>query len=158
MPTILSVAGLQTPKSHKLDGIDLSPVIFQEGSLPKRPLFWFSLSNGGYRHEAMREGDWKLIAGVGKPGVKPGTYKESVSLYNLRNDLSENHNIANKHPEIAQAMLKKLSQAYVDFSETATPQKGGWLRPYEWKDGDFGRFIQMKQKEWKEQNRGFNGN
>jgi len=48
MPTILSVAGITPPEDRPLDGIDLSPVLFGQKSLPHRPLFWASLSNAGF--------------------------------------------------------------------------------------------------------------
>ena len=45
MPTILSVAGIEKPKNRTLDGVDLSPVLFEQKTLPARPLYWGSLSN-----------------------------------------------------------------------------------------------------------------
>ena len=70
MPTILAVAGLAPPKDRMLDGIDLSPVLFEGESAPDRPLFWSSLNGKGERSEAMREGPWKLV--VQHPDALPG--------------------------------------------------------------------------------------
>ena len=55
MPTILSVADIEKPKNRALDGVDLSPVLFQQKTLPARPLYWGSLSNNGARSEALRD-------------------------------------------------------------------------------------------------------
>ena len=71
MPTILSVAGIEKPKNRVLDGVDLSPVLFEQKTLPARPLYWGSLSNNGARSEALRDGNWKLV--VQHPKAKPGT-------------------------------------------------------------------------------------
>jgi len=147
MPTVLSAAGLKTPASQALDGVDLSPIIFQTGTIPQRPLYWFSLGNHGTRNEAMRDGDWKLI--VDHPGAKKGSFEnESVSLYNLKTDLGEQKNIIKNQPEIANKMLNQLKAFYKELMETATPQKGGWSEIPSWEFQEFTRFRELKAKEW----------
>ena len=147
MPTILNTAGLKVPDSHNVDGIDLSSVILQKGDLPNRPLYWFSLSNRGQRDEAMRQEDWKLV--VTHKGAQRGTFEnEKVELYNLKNDQSEKNNLSQKHPVITKKMLTQLKAAKLDFFKTATPQKGGWLSPHNWKNDDFSKFLKRKAKEW----------
>ena len=59
MPTLLGIAHIDMPKDRPLDGVDLSPVLFEQKPLAERPLFWASLSNNGSRSEAMRAGPWK---------------------------------------------------------------------------------------------------
>ena len=126
MPTILSVAGIEKPKNHSLDGIDLSPVIFEQKALPPRPLFWGSLSNGGTRSEALRDGPWKLV--VQHPKAKPGTFaNEQVELFRLDKDIGENTNLTAEEPKRAAAMLKQIKAWYADTQKTATPQPGGWI-------------------------------
>ena len=127
MPTILSVAGIDPPKERSLDGIDLSPVLFEQKALPVRPLFWADLSNDGSRSEALRDGPWKLV--VQHPKAKPGTFEnDAIELFNLTNDEGEKTNLAAKHPQRAAAMLKQLKAWYADTQETASPQPGGWIR------------------------------
>ena len=127
MPTILSVAGIALPQERPLDGIDLSPVIFERAdALPPRPLFWADLSNNGSRSEALRDGHWKLV--VQHPKAKPGTFEnEAIELFNLTNDEGEKTNLAAAQPERAEAMLKQLQAWYADTQETASPQPGGWI-------------------------------
>ncbi|NNE92463.1 MAG: sulfatase-like hydrolase/transferase [Verrucomicrobiales bacterium] len=125
MPTLLSLAGVKPPAERPLDGVDFSPVILDQISLPDRELFWASLSNGGNRSEAMRAVDWKLV--VNHPKAKPGTFEnEKVELYNLRTDPKEEDDLAKSKPEIAAEMLKKLKAWFAETQETATPQPGGW--------------------------------
>lgn len=106
MPTILSLTGAKTPKNHKLDGVSLLPTLFGKET-KQRELFW---RKGGLtinatdlytvdQRKAMRSGNWKLI-------VSP--YYKSSSLYNLSNDISEQHDIAHKHPKIVKNMVKKV--------------------------------------------------
>ncbi|MGB7347384.1 MAG: sulfatase-like hydrolase/transferase, partial [Pirellulaceae bacterium] len=126
MPTILSVAGL-VATDRPLDGIDLSSVLFEKKALPARSLFWASLSNGGNRSEAMRDGKWKLV--VQHPNATPGTFEnERVELFNLAQDISEENNLAAARPERAAAMLGQIKNWYAETQKTATPQPGGWLK------------------------------
>jgi arylsulfatase A len=127
MPTILSVAGIDPPKERSLDGIDLSPVLFEQKALPARPLFWADLSNNGSRSEALRDGPWKLV--VQHPKAKPGTFEnDAIELFNLTNDEGEETNLAARQPERAAEMLERIKAWYADTQGTASPQPGGWLR------------------------------
>jgi arylsulfatase A len=126
MPTLLSLAGVAAPEERRLDGVDLSPVLFGEGGWAERPLFWASLSNGGARSEAMREGPWKLV--VMHPKARAGTFEnEKVELYRLDEDGGEERDMAGEEPERTAAMLGALKAWYGELEETATVQEGGWL-------------------------------
>ena len=126
MPTILSIAGIEEPKSRPLDGIDLSPVLFEKKPLPGRPLFWGSLSNGGDRSEAMREGPWKLV--VKHTGAPEGTYEnETIELYRLDRDPSEKTDLAAKQPKQSAKILKQLKAWLADTDRTRTHQPNSWI-------------------------------
>ena len=83
LPTFLA---LSDNKAEGLDGVDL----FAE--IERRPLFWrFG------KQRAMRFGDYKLYV------------SDSVELYNLKLDVGEQTNIAEKQPERAGVMRKLLA-------------------------------------------------
>ncbi len=125
MPTLLALAGVKSPADHPLDGIDLSSLLLKGQAPPARPLFWASLSNNGSRAEAMRDGPWKLV--VNHPQAAPGSFEnEKVELYRLDQDPSEQHDVAESHPEQASDLLAKLKAWYADTQRTATAQPGGW--------------------------------
>ncbi|QDT80946.1 Arylsulfatase [Gimesia maris] len=127
MPTLLGIAHIDMPKERPLDGVDLSPVLFEQKPLSERPLFWASLSNNGSRSEAMRAGPWKLV--VQHPRAKPGTFEnEKVELYRLDQDPGEANNLSKAEPQRASRMLKQLKDWYQDTQNTATSQPGGWLK------------------------------
>ena len=71
---------------------------------------------------AIRKGPWKLIAGKGSGGWSADTYKSDIhgQLYNLDDDLGEQNNLYNEHPEIVeelQALLEKYQdQGYSNVS------------------------------------------
>lgn len=127
MPTLLSLAGVEPPVDRPLDGVDLSPVLFRHQPLHERPLYWASLSNGGNRAEAMRDGPWKLV--VNHPKARKGSFEnERVELYRLDQDPSEQMDLTDKEADRAAAMLARLKAWYADTQRTATPQLGGWSR------------------------------
>jgi arylsulfatase A-like enzyme len=102
-PTILDVAGIEKPADKVLDGQSILPVLTGTGQLKERPLFWhFPIYLEGGNKEtqdpvfrtrpgsAIRFGDWKLIQ-----------YFENndIELYNLKDDVSEENNLAASNPE-----------------------------------------------------------
>ena len=127
MPTILSIASIDPPEDLLLDGIDLSPVLFDSSTaLPKRTLFWAGLANSGRRSEAVREGPWKLV--VHHPDAPEGTYEnETAELFNLDQDLAESTDLSDKMPDRVDAMLSALHAWLADTEQTRTPQPGSWL-------------------------------
>ncbi len=101
-PTILQIAGLPPRPEQHCDGVSLVPLLRGEGHLPPRPLFWHYPhygNQGGAPGGAVRVGPWKLIE----------WYEDGrVELFHLDNDLSEQHNLAEEHPEKVRELLALL--------------------------------------------------
>lgn len=98
-PTMLEMAGLPLRSAQHVDGVSLTPLLRQSGSLPDRPLFWHYPhygNQGGSPGAAVRRGDWKLIE-----FFEDGR----MELYDLRNDLAERNDLAAEHQE----KLRELS-------------------------------------------------
>ena len=110
MPTVLHLAGIHY--SGKTDGTDLSPLLL-EGTEPKknRQLFWRSDQSHTWKGAAMREGPMKLVVEGGKDPKRPAIY-----LFDLRQDLGEQNNIATEKPEEVKQMLGDLSSWYKEVS------------------------------------------
>lgn len=105
LPTCLDVAGVEHPQTTpqgrpalQPDGISLMPAIDGRGLDENRPLCF---EHEG--HHGVRMGPWKLVALSGKPW----------ELYNLKNDRSEMHNLADKDP----AKVKELAAVWTDWAE-----------------------------------------
>jgi arylsulfatase A len=104
-PTVLEMAGQTIPENAVLDGVSLVPLLRQQGELARRDLFWHYPHYQHYQQEgttpygAIRRGDWKLIEYYDD---KP------PELYNLRDDLSEQHNLAATEPERVKALRESL--------------------------------------------------
>ena len=98
-PTLMSVVGAD--QKLDWDGIDISPALLANKTLPDRNLFWRHFNNAGTRQaSAVRNGDWKLIRN-GKDG--------EAQLFNLRDDLAERQNVAALHPAIREQLTKALA-------------------------------------------------
>jgi len=96
LPTFLARAQGALEPSADREGVDLwSRLVGSDSSAPHSSLRWrFTIS------AAIREGDWKLIR---LPDRLP-------LLFNLREDLSEQHDVALDHVEITRALLARLGQ------------------------------------------------
>lgn len=104
-PTIMEAAGATTFVEHGLDGVDLSPVLLQSGDLPRDELFWHyphyqHYQQGGTTpYSAIRKADFKLIEFHDD---------NRVELYNLRDDIGETNNLAEKMPEKVDELRDRL--------------------------------------------------
>jgi arylsulfatase A-like enzyme len=102
-PTLLDLAGLnQRPDLHE-DGVSLVPLLEGE-NISERALIWHYPhygNQGGDPSSIIRSGDWKLIL-----------YHETdqMELYNLKNDLEEQQDLAKQHPELADQLKKDLQE------------------------------------------------
>lgn len=101
-PTILDLAQLPLKPKQHVDGVSLAPYLKGDKSFDRGPVFFHYPHYGGKGDTpsgAIRMGDYKLIE----------FYEDNhVELYNLKNDISETHNICNDEKEIAADLLKRL--------------------------------------------------
>jgi arylsulfatase A-like enzyme len=119
-PTLLQVCGLEALPEQHIDGMSLAPVMDMWRTdntvgWPDRPLFWHYPhygNQGGSPGSAVRLGDWKLIR-----FYEPG---RATELYNLADDLGEQHNLADQHPEKV-AELDALLDAYLEDADAKLP-------------------------------------
>ena len=102
MPTLLELADIpQVPEQH-VDGVSLVPALRGE-SLERDAIYWHYPhygNQGGRPGAVIRKGDWKLIEWYGE---------SQVELYNLREDLGEQDNLAGVHTDLRTSLLAKLS-------------------------------------------------
>jgi arylsulfatase A-like enzyme len=113
-PTFLHLAGAADSEFKGLEGVDLlARLAGADPSEPHRELKWrFTIS------AAIREGDWKLVR---LPDRLP-------MLFNLGDDLSEQHDVALKNLERTQAMLARLGDWDVRLPHPVTLEGAVWKR------------------------------
>ncbi len=103
-PTFARLAGADI-NDASLDGIDLSPLLFEGEALPDRPLFWRTRSHG-----ALREGPWKLVA------TRSG---KKAELFHLGNDPGETTDLSTRHPDRLRDLQTAWERWNRDMNETA---------------------------------------
>jgi len=110
-PTILQLAGLPLRPEQHLDGVSLQPLLTGQQESLDREALYFHYPH--YHHintmgpaGAVRRGDFKLVE-VFETG--------QVELYNLRDDLGEQNNLAAEMPELT----GNLTQMLHDWRETS---------------------------------------
>ena len=106
-PTLLDVAGLDPlPEQHQ-DGVSLVPFLKGADSLDRGAIFWHYPhygNQGGTPGSSVRAGDYKLIEFF---------EDRHLELYNLKEDIGEEHNLAEAEP----ALRGELGAMLVDWRE-----------------------------------------
>ncbi|NPA37401.1 MAG: sulfatase [Chlorobi bacterium] len=96
-PTLLDIVGGEKPQG--IDGISIKNVLLKNETLPERTLFW-KFRNA----RVVRQGDWKLIV------TKEKNKEEKIELFNLKDDISESVNLAEKEGDRIENMRKLLDE------------------------------------------------
>ncbi|GEO06458.1 arylsulfatase [Adhaeribacter aerolatus] len=104
MPTLAEVVNIKKPENT--DGISFLPTLLgQAGQQQHNYLYWEFHEQG--KKQAVRLGDWKGIRlGLAKNPVSP------LELYNLKEDIGEERNVADQHPEVVKEMQQIMQQSH----------------------------------------------
>jgi arylsulfatase A-like enzyme len=147
-PTLLKLAGASLNQKLLLDGRDVSGVLTQGKPSPHDEILLNSAPQAG----AIRVGDWKLVlnGSVGtadQDDESPAPTKRkkaarkappaNVELFNLAQDLSEQHNLAAQQPD----KVKELRARYDALAKQAAPpgnqgKPAGYKSPKVWGEQD----------------------
>ena len=102
-PTLLEIAGAKN--LDKTDGISFLPAL--KGKKNQRNhdyLYWEFHEQGG--KQGIRMGDYKAIRLNAKNNPDA-----PIAIYHLPTDINEQHNIADKHPELVEKAKKIMAEA-----------------------------------------------
>lgn len=103
-PTILEIAGLPLLPQQHTDGVSFASLLRGEQSLVRDAIFWHYPhygNQGGTPASSIRMGDFKLIE----------FFEDGhLELHNLKDDVSEKHNLVAELPELAAKMQQRLSE------------------------------------------------
>lgn len=137
LPTLARLAGVELPRDRILDGRDLWPLLSgQPGAKSPHEVFYYYWNNG---LEAVESGPWKLHLPheyrtlAGEPGRdgKPGPYKQArigLALFNIEEDPGEQHDVADRHPEVVERLLALAEKAREDLGDSLTGREGAGRR------------------------------
>jgi len=103
-PTLLEMAGLDPLPEQHSDGVSIVPLLKGDGQLDREALFWHYphyANQGGTPGCSVRSGDYKLIEFF---------EDRHAELYNLREDITEEHDLAHHMPEVTERLRSMLHQ------------------------------------------------
>ncbi len=102
-PTVLDMLGLPMQVDQHMDGISLAPLINGADTLEREALYWHfpHYSNHGMQSPggAIRVGDYKLLQYF---------ENQTVQLFDLKQDLGEQHDLCTTEPAITAKLLRML--------------------------------------------------
>lgn len=107
MPTAAELAGAPAPE--KTDGISLVPLLTGEGEQKDHEFLYWEFHERIFKQAALYQGRWK--------GIRTGQPDAPVELFDQENDVAEETNVADKHPEIAQKISDYLKTARTPLAE-----------------------------------------
>lgn len=102
LPTAAELAGIEPPAN--IDGLSVVPALLGKKQKAHDFLYW-EIPSG--LKQAVRMGDWKA--------VRPG-WKKPLELYNLKTDIGEKNNVADKHPDVVARI-----EGYLETARTESP-------------------------------------
>ncbi len=107
MPTFCALAGYTPEKDLRWDGQNIWPLL--SGATKEMPRAIYA-AGPGFRSQALREGDWKLVLDNGRAakGAKAGS--EKVELFDLAKDPNETTDLAAKMPDKVTALRARLAE------------------------------------------------
>ena len=116
LPTAAELAGAAVPS--RVDGISIVPELSGKPDQQKRHEFlYWEFHEGGFKQAALYQGRWK--------GIRSGGPDAPVVLFDLKGDIAEKENVADRHPEIAGTI-----GAYLRTGRTPLPEwEPRWQAP-----------------------------
>jgi len=138
LPTMAKLAGAKLPV-RPIDGKDIWPLM--SGRRGARNLHKAFFYYRGWALEAVRSGKWKLhlphsyrtLAGrTGGTGGKPVKYEQGkigLALFDLKNDVGEQHEISAEHPDVVERLLNLAERMREDIGDSTRKMTGKGKRP-----------------------------
>ncbi len=126
--TLADMLDVKLQDDEAEDSYSFLPALHLKSKATKREAVVHHSINGSF---AISKGDWKVIFCPGsggwsdpKPNAKEIENLPKVQLYNLKNDIAEEHNLQDKYPEIVKEYRELLSKYVKEGRSTkGKPQK-----------------------------------
>lgn len=141
LPTLCEIAGIGAPKDRILDGSSFLPALDGKPLAREKPLYWQFNRAKSDAKVAIREGRWKLVAGLDTADRKPGggipadeidqikvANLTDFELYDLENDPSESNDVSDAHADVLGSMTDDMSRLYLEM-RSAAPRWPTWQWP-----------------------------
>ena len=125
LPTFCELAAIKPP-GQPLDGVSLVSLLDNKPLQRQQPLFWHYYRSISGPKAAMRIGDYMLLGSWEQEQLPSGTVQKgdmeilkgrklvSFELYNLKDEIGQQHNLAEKEPRRLAEMRDKLVKYYTE--------------------------------------------
>jgi arylsulfatase A len=110
LPTFAALGETNVPADHKLDGLDISPVLLGQNADGHDVFHYYH----GFNLQAVRSGPWKL-------------HLAKNELYNLDTDIGESKNVAQDHADIIAQLQQHAEAMKADLGDQTKEAPG--VRP-----------------------------
>ena len=141
LPTICEATGTPLPAGRHFDGSSIVSLFDGKTIQRHQPLYWQFHVASSRPKVALRDGDWKLLAHLGDPQIKPfgdirAKDQEAIKtqkitrleLYNLAEDVGETRDQATAHPDRVKQMGGVLEDLFRQVQKE-TPTWTAWTWP-----------------------------
>jgi arylsulfatase A-like enzyme len=125
-PTLLDLAGIPLKPKQHIDGVSLKSILENKEPPQRDALYWHYPhygNQGGFPSSVVRLGNWKLIQ-----RLEDGR----THLYNIKDDIGEKNDLADKHPKKVAELQNLLFDWYQKVDARFLQPKDGktpWLPP-----------------------------
>jgi len=99
------VAGYAVPSDRPIHGVDQTDLLLGKSEAGARDDFFYFSKN---ELQGVRKGPWKLLRSERRVfyGYVQDRGSSEVELYDLANDIGEEHDVAKEHPEVVERLLE----------------------------------------------------
>ncbi|MGB3586529.1 MAG: sulfatase, partial [Tunicatimonas sp.] len=119
-PTFATITGASVPQDRPIDGEDIAPVLLEGKERQGNQFMYYSHRTGDVA--AYRKGDWNLKLPMNDPYRGRYTYEgelpHGMLLFNLAEDLSEQNNLADQHPDKVAQMQQDIEKFKEELGDT----------------------------------------
>ena len=98
MPTLCEIIGAECPDT---DGISFAPTLLGNDEQKQHDFLYWEFEETD--QIAVRMGDWKLLVQSGVP-----------HLYNLADDIHEDNDVSELHPDVVDMMIEIIEEQHVE--------------------------------------------
>ena len=130
LPTLTKLAGGDVPDDRVIDGKDIWPLLAgkPDAKSPHEAIYYLR----GRGVDGIRIGDWKYRMATDKPPKEKRSKRQPAAdskpkkvsvetLYDLSDDIGEQTNLIDEHPEIAQRLKRQLATFETDLRKNIRP-------------------------------------
>ncbi|MEN8848968.1 MAG: sulfatase [Akkermansiaceae bacterium] len=122
LPTIAALTESALPEDKKIDGLDISTLLHGGSDSPRNEFVYYS-SQGAL--QGLRQGDYKLLIKKPRNQKKNPKAKTQTFLFNLKDDLGEQKNLALEMPDLVAKLKARMESLDAEVTKNA---RSPWIK------------------------------